>query len=397
MVEKRYMPEVELDRGGTEPLHLQLSRGIAEDIFRSRPRPGRPFVSERQLAETLMLNRGTVHRAYEQLMNDGILEQPEEGRTIRIAPNALEKVTPPFPSIGIILPCRFSVFVSGDTPTPLKYLSGIFDRAAELGYAPMPLLLPPPETPESEVRNWLAGVLPRLTGMIHLGDRGFANDRPLELVLTENFLPQVFISGYSRDPGIASVVCDFDAAFTALTGYLKENGHHRVGVIGEYFAGNSYFEYTYATRARRAVDALRRNGMELHEKWVVMIPQRSSPLAPLREMFRQCGRDLPTVFFCSNDATAERAMRALAELGHRVPEELSIVGADDTGLAEKAAVPLTTLKVPMYAIGRAAVDLVLERFFGGAENFRLRKIPSSLVLRSSVTRLQNSWTGNAVL
>ena len=76
MIEKRYMPTIKLNRGGAEPLHLQLSRGIVEDIFRSRPLPGRPFVSERQLAESLMLNRNTVHRAYEQLISDGILHLP---------------------------------------------------------------------------------------------------------------------------------------------------------------------------------------------------------------------------------------------------------------------------------------------------------------------------------
>ena len=187
MIEKRYMPTIKLNRGGAEPLHLQLSRGIVEDIFRSRPLPGRPFVSERQLAESLMLNRNTVHRAYEQLISDGILHLPDGRRTICIAPHALTRVIPPFPSIGIILPRQFSVFAGGDTPTPLKYLSGIFDRAAELGYAPMPLLLPPPETPDAEVREWLKNMLSRLTAMIHLGDRGFTPDRPLELTLTERF------------------------------------------------------------------------------------------------------------------------------------------------------------------------------------------------------------------
>lgn len=385
MIEKRYMPTIKLNRGGAEPLHLQLSRGIVEDIFRSRPLPGRPFVSERQLAESLMLNRNTVHRAYEQLISDGILHLPDGRRTICIAPHALTRVIPPFPSIGIILPRQFSVFAGGDTPTPLKYLSGIFDRAAELGYAPMPLLLPPPETPDAEVREWLKNMLSRLTAMIHLGDRGFTPDRPLELTLTENFLPQIFISGYSHDVRIASVVCDLEGAFAALTGYLKENGHHRIGVIGECFEPNPYFNYTYRSRTARSIDALRRNGMELRDEWILRIPQLSSPLEPLRDMLQACGKELPGVFFCSNDATAERTFTALRELGRKVPGEFSLVGADDTGIAEKMPVPLTTLKVPMYAIGRASVDLALERFYNGsAEETRLRKIPSTLVLRSSV-------------
>ena len=184
---------------------------------------------------------------------------------------------------------------------------------------------------------------------------------------------------------IASVVCDLEGAFAALTGYLKENGHHRIGVIGECFEPNPYFNYTYRSRTARSIDALRRNGMELRDEWILRIPQLSSPLEPLRDMLQACGKELPGVFFCSNDATAERTFTALRELGRKVPGEFSLVGADDTGIAEKMPVPLTTLKVPMYAIGRASVDLALERFYNGpAEETRLRKIPSTLVLRSSV-------------
>ena len=50
MIEKRYMPTIKLNRGGAEPLHLQLSRGIVEDILRFRQLPGRQEDSERQLA-----------------------------------------------------------------------------------------------------------------------------------------------------------------------------------------------------------------------------------------------------------------------------------------------------------------------------------------------------------
>lgn len=327
MIEKRYMPTIKLNRGGAEPLHLQLSRGIVEDIFRSRPLPGRPFVSERQLAESLMLNRNTVHRAYEQLISDGILHLPDGRRTICIAPHALTRVIPPFPSIGIILPRQFSVFAGGDTPTPLKYLSGIFDRAAELGYAPMPLLLPPPETPDAEVREWLKNMLPRLTAMIHLGDRGFTPDRPLELTLTENFLPQIFISGYSHDARIASVVCDLEGAFASLTGYLKENGHHRIGVIGRMLRAESLFQLHLPQPHRPLHRRPPPERMELRDEWILRIPQLSSPLEPLRDMLQACGKELPGVFFCSNDATAERTFTALRELGRKVPGEFSLVGA----------------------------------------------------------------------
>jgi LacI family transcriptional regulator/LacI family repressor for deo operon, udp, cdd, tsx, nupC, and nupG len=60
-----------------------------------------------------------------------------------------------------------------------------------------------------------------------------------------------------------------------------------------------------------------------------------------------------------NDEIAVGVLNRLADRGVRVPEQLSVVGFDDTGLAEMVSPRLTTVRVPAAAAGVAAVDMLL--------------------------------------
>ena len=68
--------------------------------------------------------------------------------------------------------------------------------------------------------------------------------------------------------------------------------------------------------------------------------------------------DPPTAIFCFNDSLAIGAMQAARARGLRVPEDLSIVGFDDTPEAVVAFPALTTVRQPLAEIGRMAVSLL---------------------------------------
>jgi len=65
---------------------------------------------------------------------------------------------------------------------------------------------------------------------------------------------------------------------------------------------------------------------------------------------------MPTAILCGNDLAALGAMRALAEAGLRVPEDISIIGADDIAFARFSMPALTTIRVPRDALGRIAFE-----------------------------------------
>ncbi len=67
----------------------------------------------------------------------------------------------------------------------------------------------------------------------------------------------------------------------------------------------------------------------------------------------------PTAIFCANDLMALGALEALAQLGRKVPEDVSVLGYDDQEISRHTHPPLTTMVLPNYEMGRAAVEALL--------------------------------------
>jgi len=85
---------------------------------------------------------------------------------------------------------------------------------------------------------------------------------------------------------------------------------------------------------------------------------------------------------CYNDLVAVGALRACADLGRRVPDDIAIVGCDDIPLAELVTPALTTLRVSKYDIGRAATLMLLERILGRTDQGEICLQPE-LIVRAS--------------
>jgi LacI family transcriptional regulator len=92
-----------------------------------------------------------------------------------------------------------------------------------------------------------------------------------------------------------------------------------------------------------------------------------------------------TAVFAANDQSAAGALRALREAGRRVPQDVSVVGFDDTLLAHYLFPSLTTVRQPLREMGQAAASLALARLgVAAGEEVTLRFEPV-LVERESVT------------
>ena len=90
-----------------------------------------------------------------------------------------------------------------------------------------------------------------------------------------------------------------------------------------------------------------------------------------------------TAVFCANDLLAVGALSALAKRGIRVPEDIGIVGFDDSELARHTSPPLTTMRIYSRDMARSAVKRVLERLEGGALPPVRLEYPIDLIVRES--------------
>jgi LacI family transcriptional regulator len=91
----------------------------------------------------------------------------------------------------------------------------------------------------------------------------------------------------------------------------------------------------------------------------------------------------PTAIFAGSDVSAMGVLEAARRLGIGVPDQLSVVGFDDTILARTSTPPLTTVHQPIADIGRTAVSTLLRLSAGETQATKRVELATHLVVRAS--------------
>src|SRR5699024_8547846 len=95
--------------------------------------------------------------------------------------------------------------------------------------------------------------------------------------------------------------------------------------------------------------------------------------------------DGPTAVFASNDRGAAAVVAAALDRGLRVPEQLSVVGYDNTALAQALRPALTSVDQPRPEMGRLAMDQLAELMAGGEARHEV--VEPELVVRRSTLQV----------
>jgi LacI family transcriptional regulator len=173
------------------------------------------------------------------------------------------------------------------------------------------------------------------------------------------------------------VMSDNHSGAEAAVRHLHELGHRRIATI------------TGMLESRPGIDRLRGYrsasqalGLAYRDEYVAY-----------GDFYAESGREAtarllalpepPTAIFAAADMMAIGAVRAAAEAGLRVPEDLSIVGFDDIQLAPHLNPPLTTIRQDKLGLGGAAGDALVARIAGDPDRPALHQLPVELVVRGS--------------
>lgn len=93
--------------------------------------------------------------------------------------------------------------------------------------------------------------------------------------------------------------------------------------------------------------------------------------------------NLPTALFCANDDMAISAMQAFAERGIRIPEQISLAGFDDVPAASLLSPRLTTVRLPIYEMAKAAVESICRMREKENTGFGTVSFPAEFIVRES--------------
>jgi LacI family transcriptional regulator len=171
-----------------------------------------------------------------------------------------------------------------------------------------------------------------------------------------------------------AVIPDNVGGARELARSLARQGHTRIGVIG----GPANLTTTYDRLAGLRM-GLEETGVELPDGALVAGDfTRDGGERALQELLER----LPnlTAVFALNDVMAIGALSGLRRRGLRVPEDVSVAGFDDIPIARDLLPALTTVRVPMAAMGARALALALEPRSSG---LRSEHLPTELVVRDS--------------
>ena len=172
-------------------------------------------------------------------------------------------------------------------------------------------------------------------------------------------VPSVLLTNNAAQLGFAnlsSFTTDDSAAAACVVDYLVSRGHTRIGLLG----GNLSSEQISYRRIHGACEAMQRHGLTL----------------PLETQYEPCRFSLPdgyaaakrllqrqpdlTAIFCMGDVIASGAMRAVRDLGLRVPEDVSLIGYDGILWARYSVPRLTTVRQNTEQLAARGVSTLLK-------------------------------------
>ncbi|MFD3474569.1 LacI family DNA-binding transcriptional regulator [Streptomyces sp. NPDC056656] len=203
-------------------------------------------------------------------------------------------------------------------------------------------------------------------------------------LLSERKVPVVLVNAAIEDLGFPCVACDDAVAVEQAWRHLSSLGHERIGLV---LGPDDHVPSMRKLAAARGV--VRAAGGTLPEDAVerAMFSLEGGHAAAARLMRRGI-----TGIICASDPLALGAVRAARREGLRVPDEISVVGYDDSAFMNCTEPPLTTVRQPIEAMGRAAVELLVTQIQGGSVTPGELLFEPELVVRGSTAQAPSRTT-----
>jgi len=190
----------------------------------------------------------------------------------------------------------------------------------------------------------------------HMGDLNI-------IALAEEEFPMILVNRRTYHPTVTEKV-DYVGVNNILGGFLAVEhliklGHQRIGVIGGSSESSVGFE-----RLEGGKKALATYGLEIMGNYFLEGDfLKGSGYQGGKEFLKMA--EPPTAIFATNDYMALGTYQAIVEEGHKVPEDMAIIGFNDIEFTSMKGIEMTTIGQKKYEMGALAVKTLVERIEGG--------------------------------
>ncbi|WEK53673.1 MAG: GntR family transcriptional regulator [Candidatus Cohnella colombiensis] len=359
------------------PKYMQLKEQILSWIASGRFRPGDKLPSENELAEQFELSRQTVRQSIGELVSEGWLAR-EQGKGTFVSRNTGERRSATGNrTVGIV-----TTYIS-DYIFP-SIVRGVEATLKEHGYR---LLISSTDNRKDRERESIEMMLSHsVCGLIveptksAEGNPNFDNYFALE----DHGIPLVMINERYPDLDCSSVMMDDEAGGWLAVNHLLELGHRR---IAAFFKTD---DLQGVARMKGFMRGFRELGLSVDHELLIRYrteDKEERPHTALGEMLQSA--EPPTAIVCYNDQLAVSLLDVIRKYEVSVPEQLSIVGYDDSYLATATEVKLTTVEHPKSLLGEQAAEMLISLLDKGSKAPSQMKLYSpQLVVRQSTAPVQ---------
>ena len=335
------------------PKYIRLKEEVLSWIASGRYRPGDKLPSENELAEQFALSRQTVRQSLGELVREGWLAR-EQGKGTFVGRQSPERrASSGNRTVGIIT-TSISDYIF---PSIVR---GVESALKDKGYR---LLLSSTDHRKDRERECLEMMLGHSVCALIVEPTKSAEGNPNfdnYLAVEDHGIPMLMINERYPDMDCPSVRVDDDAGGYMAADYLLERGHRR---IAGFFKTD---DLQGVRRMKGFIRACRDRKLPPDASSIVRYStedREERPQRLLREMLLSEQR--PTAIVCYNDQLAVSLLDTIRELGLRIPDDLSMIGYDDSFLATATEIKLTTIEHPKSALGERAANLLVSLLENG--------------------------------
>ena len=195
--------------------------------------------------------------------------------------------------------------------------------------------------------------------------------------LREQKIPVVLLNNVLDMPDLLCITTSHYEGAVSAVEHLYQRGHRKIGLLAGRFSPQ-----VNEARYQGYVDALARQGLEIDPQYILEIdPTLEAGEGAMARLLAL--EDRPTGVFCTNDTVAAGAMKAVIRAGLRIPEDVAVVGFDDSFVSRIVEPELTTVRIDMDRMGRLAAEKLFDLIEGTPSAETRIVIPTELVVRSS--------------
>jgi GntR family transcriptional regulator of arabinose operon len=351
--------------------------------------PGEKIYSENELVKMFEVSRHTVRQAVGDLVHEGWLYR-EQGAGTFVAKRATESQTQPVRStgknIGVI-----TTYIS-DYIFPF-IIKGIESYLSAHGYS---LTFACTDNDPDKERQCLESMLIRqIDGLIVEPTRSSSYNPNLHyyLEMEQNNTPYLMINQYYPQLNPPNIIVNDEKGGFIATEHLINLGHKKV--IGLFKSD----DIQGLNRMQGFIRAFRENDIPFFPEMIVTYTteEKEDNLLQRLKKILLSEEKKPTGIVCYNDEIAINVLHLLRELEIRVPDELSIVGYDDSYLAEASETKITSVTHPKMEMGIEAAKWIVAAVEGkeieSAET-RQKIYEPELIIRNSTKPINQHQNGN---